>query len=342
MRGLLARGRWGAAGLVRPGWGGRWGDAGVEAGVDGDPWRAPEADPHPGALPLRPLSAGEVLVGGAAILRREWRIVYPVAAAAALAGAVLGTPVLLDPLGWLRLAAPSAVLDGAGWPLLAGLAMETAVSSVLVAVVALVAANAALGRPSSPRRVWRRLRRHLLGVAGLGIAVRAVTDATALAGVGVFLSALWGLALPALVTERLSPRAALRRSCRLSLSDWRRVWGLRTAATVGAGLVATGLLLPATFASSQVGGLLLGPAPPGMGVVVSVGRLVLTGLVAPYPAAVQAVLYIDLRMRREGLARRLRTPVSRAARTTRTATATGPVSDPAAAPAGRPAQRRAG
>lgn len=138
----------------------------------------------------------------------------------------------------------------------------------------------------------------LLGGGGLAGVLIAVALAT-----GWF-----ALAAPALLLEDLGVPAALRRSARLVRRSFWRVLGITLLTSAVAGVLSSFLTLPTTVLSYGVSFLL--PADSYWAsllsvTVANVGQ-VLSGAVAyPFSAAVTALLYLDLRMRREGLDVRL-------------------------------------
>ena len=208
----------------------------------------------------------------------------------------------------------------------------TVVSGMLIIPVS----NAVLGRKTTPGALWQRTRGRIWALIGLALlilvasvglvllllvpgliailagapAVGAVllVLATILAVV-LFLAlfySLWALAPPALLLEDLSVLAALRRSWRLARRSFWRVLGIMFLTAVLVGILAGVISLPFAVVSSVLG--LLQDQPyasfPLTLVQLLVGQIgdVISGaFLYPLTAAVTALLYIDLRMRTEGL-----------------------------------------
>jgi hypothetical protein len=113
------------------------------------------------------------------------------------------------------------------------------------------------------------------------------------------------VALPAVVLEHAGPLAALRRSYQLVRGSWWRVFGIGLLTAVIMSLVSG--LLRAPF--GVLAGTLTNNAvqPPATAVIVSTaGRVLADTVTTTMAAGVVVLLYVDLRMRQEGLDRALR------------------------------------
>jgi hypothetical protein len=165
---------------------------------------------------------------------------------------------------------------------------------VLVVAIALVVLVAVASGPAGP------IAAVLLGLLlGLGMLVLALWLATKLAFVPA-----------ALVVERLRIGAAITRSWRLSLGSFWRVLGIRLLMAVMLWAASSIVSTPVSFVAGLVSGLLL---PNGETQQAGVAVLVVTTIIAQAVGAVigavtlvlntatTGLLYIDLRMRREGL-----------------------------------------
>lgn len=110
----------------------------------------------------------------------------------------------------------------------------------------------------------------------------------------ILLMALWQAAAPAIVVEDLGPIAGLRRSGRLAMTNF---WPV-VLAVVGAWFVHTALdsMLPLL---TQLIGTAMG-ADSGW-IVLSIGNLLTSLVTSAFLAAFAVVLYLDLRVRSEGL-----------------------------------------
>jgi hypothetical protein len=115
----------------------------------------------------------------------------------------------------------------------------------------------------------------------------------------------WAVALPTVVLEHAGPLAALRRSYQLVRGSWWRVFGIGLLTAIIMSLVSG--LLRAPF--GVLAGALTTNAvqPPAAAVIVSTaGRVLADTVTTTLAAGVVVLLYVDLRMRREGLDQALR------------------------------------
>jgi hypothetical protein len=210
---------------------------------------------------------------------------------------------------------------------------------VATALLTLVVSRSVLGRPVTSGETWRDARPQmprLLGMmllaalisiaaVGVGIAPGLVVAAAGQVGMGAALGVLGGalgvaaavwfsvslsLAAPALMLERQGVRAAMTRSFRLVRGSWWRVFGIQFVAGILVLLITSVLSIPfttiASLASSggdAANALVSGAAPTGWGylVIVAIGSAVGSTLALPLSAGVVTLLYMDQRIRREGL-----------------------------------------
>lgn len=296
-----------------PGWGGHVGAAA-----------------KPGVVPLRPLGLGELLDGAVAIVRRYPKPTLGLSAAVAVVTTLLNVAVL-----WALTSGPLASsAAGAAGQLLAVLVSFVA-AVVMTGVLTVVVGKAVLGQPLSTGDAWRAARPHLWRLAGLvllvavvglllvgvptGVAVAlavVIGPTTLFGGVPLVLAGLclllwvyvrWSLAGPAVVLERQGLRAGLRRSRVLVAGSWWRVLGILLLATVIAytvagvvqlPFVAVGLITSGVFSSAASD---TGDLPLTALVLTQVGSGIARMLITPFLAAVVSLLYVDRRMRAEGL-----------------------------------------
>lgn len=151
------------------------------------------------------------------------------------------------------------------------------------------------GQPSwreSLAFVARRL--HSLVWVSILVYLLAVVALLALILPGIWLFVAWSVAVPALLTEDLRGRRALGRSFRLVRGRWWPTFGIVVLGTLLSGIVAGvigGLTGALTFAADSDTALFLVNTLGG-----TLGSLVST----PFTAAFITVLYVDLRVRKEG------------------------------------------
>lgn len=210
---------------------------------------------------------------------------------------------------------------------------------VLTGILIVAVSQAVLGRRPSVGEVWQRARPRLLALVGLSllsglilalvVAIPIVPGALLLAvrqdvGGGLALAAGIVLAIvlvvllyvrlafaaPALLLEQLGVIASLRRSWRLVTRSWWRSFGILLLAAIIAAAINGLVQLPFSLIGNIVGAVAgsnaesLGDVTTGMQialVITNVGSVLASTVTAPFTAALTALLYIDLRIRREGL-----------------------------------------
>jgi len=209
--------------------------------------------------------------------------------------------------------------------------VSTLAGLVLTGALVVVVGKAVLGRATSFGEVWREVRPRLLALLGLAlltglivvaplavgillaaVLIAAAGGAGALLGVPlgiagfvatVYLYGRLSLASAVLVLERSTIRTALSRSGTLVKGSWWRVFGILLLASVITTFVAAVLVIPlgllggiATFSSSATT-----TSVALFVVLLQVGTGLASVLVTPFSAGVRALLYVDRRMRAEGL-----------------------------------------
>ncbi|NUR03326.1 MAG: hypothetical protein HOY79_44480 [Streptomyces sp.] len=341
--------RWTPPQTPPPYGGPRWGDQAPGGGWQRPgAWSRPAA-PKPGIVPLRPLGAGEVLDGALSTLRLHWRAVIGVTFVIALVTEAVSVVVqglwagdtrlkdlrdnpnpsvgdimhaLSGTLGWVGLALVMILI---GW-------------CTATALLTLVTSRAVLGRPVSTAQVWRdagprvaqllglALLLPLIGAAVLAISVLpgslvalsgAADGGAALASLGLlggfvvilWLLVQWSLAAPALMLEKQSIAAAMKRSAKLVRGDWWRVLGVQLLGLLLSylitAIVSTPFSLIALWLSGDGGmsGFLSGDSHPSWSYLIlsGVGGAIGSTITLPISAGVTALLYMDQRIRRESL-----------------------------------------
>lgn len=299
--------------------------------------RPPEV--KPGVVPLRPLGVGEILDGAIATMRRHWKIQLGLSAAVVTVTSVLQFGVLwvlfdqgVATVGDTGLSGdPASDISGAAnaASVIAGLVGMLA-QFVLTGFLSIVVSRAVLGQDVSMGEAWaaaRGRRWRLVGMSacilllmiglialpiGLGAAVAAASTGTAgiavgvVTGIGCIVLAVWlyvsiGVAAPAMMLEQSGVRTALSRSRRLVRGNWWRVFGILLLGYVIAQVLSSIIAVPFVFASVFTSDL--DAAAPGFSFyLLNVVGSSLGGTISyPFAAGVIALVYVDLRMRREGL-----------------------------------------
>lgn len=297
-------------------------------------------EPKPGIVALRPLGLGEILDGAISYIRQNPRATLGLAAIVATFSAGLQLAAAFVMMGEIADVPPTGTLEPEQLVnLFSGTLVTAAVGAVvgflaqavLTGMLTAVVGRAVLGRHIGIGEVWRDVRPRILPLLGLAVtmtliyivivaivavpvtslaAAGAGPAATAavgvLLGVGALVTAVWlyvgfALAMPALVLERAGVIAALGRSWTLVRRSFWRTLAILVLTGIIAFVVGSVLQIPFT-----VPRLLLAVNPDAWTfkvalVIAALGSIVAGTVVAPFSAGVRALLYVDQRMRREGL-----------------------------------------
>lgn len=276
---------------------------------------------RPGVITLRPLGAGDLIDGAVRTLRARPAVFLGVGAIFATALTVLRTAI--DALVGVTYLGP----DGSpGVTLTPSVMLPTLLAALLAGILAPPIAQAVLGRSLDPTVLWSMLRPRLpallgyLAVVTVAVALPTVLLWSALGGrrgpQGDLVLALLGLvalgelvrvpfvgAPAVIVLEGQGPLRAVRRSWSLARRSY---WRVLTITLLGKALVA--LVTAAFMAPLLIGAQALSSATglsPESGQLVSAGMTLLamftTCLTAPFDATLRLLLYVDLRVRSEGL-----------------------------------------
>lgn len=270
---------------------------------------------QPGWYPLRPLSIGEVIGAGLRIATRHLAVLAPIAFLFGIVGAAANLLVLAAK-GVLRSYATGDLTRlpvGASTEqanefvrtyfsdILPGLATSAVVGMiagpVLAGVAAPFAALAATSRIGTNAAGLARLRHRwsvLLAVAVVVGLAQAVGFALLIVpGIIIWLTLL--PAGPAAAMEGLAVGPTLRRAAVVSKGFKGRLFGVSLLIGLIVGVIDFAL---AAVLTRVVGG----DDPVTRLIITQILAAVVSAVTAPWSAAVTAMLYIDIRIRREGLA----------------------------------------
>jgi hypothetical protein len=214
-----------------------------------------------------------------------------------------------------------------------GTSVVAALSTViLTGVVTVIAGRGVLGEPITLGEAWSVVRSALWRLVGLSLLVTLLVYGSLAVGITlavVFVAVLggWGwlpalvlgvaglclagylycrlaLAPCAVILERAGIRTSMRRSGILVAGSWWRVFGVLLLAFIVAAVV--GNVIQTPFLLFGVGRTLLGNGTleeglSGVLVLTYIGAGIAQTIIAPFSAGVRALLYVDRRMRAEGL-----------------------------------------
>lgn len=300
------------------------------------PGAGPAGTSKTGVIPLRPIGLGEILDGAVTYIRRYPKATLGLAAI--VAGVPQAIVAIVR--NWLGASGSTTVLNGstvepAELARSASVSIVTSAVTLIVVVLAVllttgmltsVVGQAVLGRQATIASTWRQVRPRIWSLLGNAVAIALMilgaflvclgpgilvgllatpAGGALLGSLGILLwipAVAWiyvtfAVAVPAVVLERQRVSAALGRSRRLVRGSWWRVSGILLLAGVITFFLRLVLLIPFGLLQSAI--TVAGSALIGQ-IVAVLGTLVATAIVSPFNAGVTALLYVDLRMRREG------------------------------------------
>jgi hypothetical protein len=290
--------------------------------------QAPRWSPHglgkPGVIALRPLNIGDILDGAITAIRRHPLLLLGIGAVMAVitAGLTFLTQKFLfadlESLASTAELGPGAT-DTEVWNALFGtlgdfvfVAIPASLVSALLMTVttglmAAVMGKAALGREVSFAIAWREVQPRLLPLFGVAVVYAVATTVGLMLCIipGVVAWVFWALVAPALVLEHGTFKQAFSRSVKLVSGAFWRVFGILVLAYIIRSFFESIIQLPFNLGT----GLFSQFANPGKVHLPSTGDLLLqsagqivSGTIAiPFVTLVTVIVYLDQRMRREGM-----------------------------------------
>ncbi|MES9510461.1 glycerophosphoryl diester phosphodiesterase membrane domain-containing protein [Streptomyces sp. NPDC000609] len=319
--------------------------AGWGGGPQGPGWGQPPLAAKPGVIPLRPLGVGEILDGAVSTMRAHWRTVLGITLTVSVITQIaiilverflLPKPAQIDPNATgteaLRQAADSA--QSTVFNSVPSMLITMIATLVTTSVLTVVISRSVLGRPVTLSDAWAEARPRLPQLLGLTLLLALISAAIMAVGllpgmlvgsaagaglvvigfVAAFAVVIWlmvrfCLASPALMLERQSITASMRRSAKLVRGAWWRTFGILALTAVLTLVVALVITIPFTFIAMIVddGGIgsALTNGTTDFGwpflIISGIGEVITTTITYPLSAGVMALLYIDQRIRREAL-----------------------------------------
>ncbi len=270
----------------------------------------------PGVVPLRPLGIGEILDGALSTVRSNWKVLL--GSAGLIVGAYTLIRFILDLTLLSDLSTSTTSYDDAGFrrvdvnftgffALLPSTLIEFVALLALTTVCSAVVGRAVLGERPEWSQAWAIARPQLgklLGVAFL--AWLAIAAASLLCGIGeIYPWVVFSLAVPALVLERGRVTGSLGRSASLVRGAWwRTLWLLVLGLVIYMVItfaIGVPLLLVSGVATGIFNGTYAGGADVGSAAVSALSGFLSDTITWPFLGCLVAVMYVDRRMRTEGL-----------------------------------------
>jgi hypothetical protein len=270
----------------------------------------------PGVIPLRPLGIGEILDGALSTVRSSWKVLLGSAALVVGAYALLEFILQLVLVGDTGFARTTYDIDGnpsfdVNWAAYLSLVplqlLQLLGKLVVTAVCAVVTSRAVLGERPSWDQTWERVRPHLGRLLGVGVLVALAYGAgLLLCGIGiVYPWVVFSLAVPALVLERTRVTRALGRSNELVRGAWWRTFWLLLLGYLLVAVISFAVSLPFLLFGGAFNnifsGTYTGGQDVGMTALTALSGFIVGVVTWPFVGCLVSVIYVDRRMRSEGL-----------------------------------------
>jgi hypothetical protein len=272
-------------------------------------------------IPLRPLNLGEILDGAITAIRRYPVLILGVSAVVAVIAAglnLVASLVLLPDVQRVTNLGPAATqqeVTDATLGLLSSFFTTVSVALIIALLaraflsgfLTVVMGKAVLGRPVTFAEAMKDVTPRLLPLLGLTLLYSLIVVVGLFLCIlpGIWLGVMYSLATPALLLERGTIGQALSRSWKLVSGSFWRVFGILALALLIGAVI--NLLIGVPFSLGAGGlGALTNPgstAAPSTGALIlqAVGSVIGETITAPFVALVTVLIYIDQRMRKEGM-----------------------------------------
>ncbi|WP_086848442.1 hypothetical protein [Amycolatopsis kentuckyensis] len=278
----------------------------------------------PGVIALRPLNIGDILDGAITAIRRNALLVLGIGVVMSVIGAAVSFVLQKYMLTNLQSFAVTVELGPAATDeeirnalfgtfgdlflvLISSALVSTFLLTLTTGLMAAVMGRAALGREVTFAIAWREVQPRLLPLLGVAFVYTILSTIGVMLCIvpGVLAWTFWALAAPALVLERGTFRTAFARSVKLVLGGFWRVLGVLLLAVLIQAIFERIVQLPFTIGTG-VFSEMFNPSKvtvPSTGdlLLASAGQIIAGTVAIPFVALVTVIVYLDLRMRREGM-----------------------------------------
>jgi hypothetical protein len=276
--------------------------------------------PRPGCVPLRPLGLGDILDGSFKVIRRNPKVTLGLSAAIAVVQVLF--VAIFEVLAFARLGnvkvtnaadptaqTPLGPLLGVESVQLAGIVVSTLLGAILTGMLTIAVTQDVLGISLTIGQVWERTRGRIWRLIGLAVLTTLLQFLGLLLCLapGIWLWGIWAVSVPALMVENSTVRGALGRSRALVSGTFWRVWGIRALGALMVMFVGGFILAPFEIIGIVVDSDVFSASggsshvPVLFVVLTAIGSAVSATFTAPVRAGIDSLLYVDLRMRKEGL-----------------------------------------
>jgi hypothetical protein len=184
--------------------------------------------------------------------------------------------------------------------------VSTLSRAFLTGYLTVVAAKGVLGQPVSAREAWGHVRPRLWALLGVSVLYTLIVlgGSLLLLVPGIWLYVLYSLASVALVLEGAKITESLGRSSTLLSGAWWRTFGLLLVANIIAVILALIVQIPFNLLDDSATSSVAPGAPVTTTtalVFAAIAGIIAETITLPFLAGVTVLVYVDRRMRREGL-----------------------------------------
>ncbi|MDX8031599.1 hypothetical protein SK803_15340 [Lentzea sp. BCCO 10_0856] len=275
----------------------------------------------PGVIPLRPLAVGEIVDGAITTMRRYPKLLIGAAAVVAAITQIVGLLVqlpFLDDLTAVVTLDPNTVTQEQAvnqfTDAIVGFLTGTLLSVLLALIgtvflsgfITVIVGHAVLGKPVTFAQAWEEFKPRLLPLLGATLLAALVIAVGLLFCIvpGIYLWVLFALVTPALVLERCGVGAAFGRSKTLVNGAWWRTFGILLLTVVIGWVISWIISLPFGLLGAASTGFSDDPTAAlsiGSLVLSTIGGIIASTITLPFSSAVTVLVYVDRRMRSEGM-----------------------------------------
>ncbi len=275
----------------------------------------------PGVIPLRPLAVGEIIDGAVKTMRTHPKLLIGAAAVVAAVTQILGLLVqlpFLDDLAAVATVDPNSMTQEQAIDQLTsglvGLFTGVFLSIFLLLLgtvflsgfITVVVGHAVLGRPVTFAQAWEEFKPRLPSLLGATLLTGLIVTVGSIFCLvpGIWLWVLFGLVTPALVLERSGIGTAFGRSKALVNGAWWRTFGILLLTVVIGAVISWIISIPFGLLGAASTGFSTEPTAAlsaGSLILSTIGAIIASTITLPFSAAVTVLVYVDRRMRAEGM-----------------------------------------
>ena len=274
--------------------------------------------PKPGVIPLRPLGVGELLDGALTAVRTNWRVMLGVAAVVSAISGLLQLAFNLA-IGEQSVQtfntstttsssstyfSANANATGAS---LVGAVIQWAGIVLIGGIAAVVVSRSVLGQRTTYSQAWAQVGPQLLKLLGVTVLVGLVVILGLFLCVlpGIYFAVVLSLATPVLVLERSGITQAMGRSRALIKGAWWRTFGIALLGYLIVVLITAAVTIPLLIVGVGSSGVFSGNVDSGSFVTIeifsTIASIIAGTITYPFVSALITLVYVDRRMRTEGL-----------------------------------------